>query len=123
MGFREALAKYDTEAALLSIVRFWVEDFAPEARRKLIESTKRKRMLGAEPVVVRDGGGRYALAEALKCLGYVASRENAEKAAALANADADDALGAWDDAEWRQRFVRFIERSWECPITSPFSPF
>lgn len=115
---RDAISKFGTEEALLSVVEFWAEEFAPEARRRLAERLKRRRT----PIPVQDGGGRYALAEALRCLGYCASKEVAKKAAVMAGAD-PDVLCAQEDKVWRKRFVRFVERYWECPITSPFSPF
>lgn len=114
-AFQEALSKIKTEAALLSLIEFWAEEWAGEARRRLQERLKR-------PRVVRDRGGRYALAEALRCVGCFASREVAEKAAVLAGADRDLFCAGTDEA-WRRQFVRFVERFWKCPITSPHSPF
>jgi len=104
-AFRDAVAKCETEMALLSVVEFWVEEWAPARRRRAF-----------------DGGGRYALAEALRCLGYFASKEVARKAAILAGA-VPEIICAGAEKVWRKRFVRFIERSWECPMTSPQSPF
>lgn len=121
-----AAEKAQLSTKLIEGVHFWAADFAPFAREKLLQELKRRRREGAEkvrgPLQPHDGGGRYALAEMLRCLGRFGSREAALRAAELTGADAE-ALCAGEEVVWRGRFVRFVESQWLCPITSSFSPF
>mmetsp|Transcript_110433 Transcript_110433/g.330306 ORF Transcript_110433/g.330306 Transcript_110433/m.330306 type:complete len:689 (+) Transcript_110433:60-2126(+) len=125
-GWRTAAESQKLDEILLDGVRFWATDFAPRARAKLLQELKRRRHEGAwrceGPLQPHDGGGRYALAEMLRCLGRFGSRAAVLRAAELAGADGE-ALCVGAEADWRPRFIEFVETRWLCPITSPHSPF
>ena len=114
----EAAVELKVDDALVGIVEYWTQDFAVKARHRLKESLKKRK----QPVVLDDSGGRYTLAEALRCLGRFGAKAAAQRAISVSGADPDMLCDSSEDA-WRKRFQCFVERQWFCPITSPFSPF
>jgi len=68
-----------------------------------------------------DAGIRYALTEALRCIGRFCSLEAALGALRLSGGPAL-ALKA-DDADWRRSFALFLERRRRCLVTAPSSSF
>jgi hypothetical protein len=68
-----------------------------------------------------DAGIRYALTEALRCIGRFCSLEAALGALRLSGGPTL-ALKA-DDADWRRSFALFLERRRRCLVTAPSSSF
>jgi len=131
-GWRESWEKYAMEDSLLRVISFWVEDFAPRRERVLKQSLKRRKLQSGDarrerprPVVLPDSGGRYALAEALRCMGRFGSREGLEHAVVLSQAEDMVGMAEADGTleKKREYFLRFLERRWLCPLTMPYSPF
>lgn len=124
VDFKTAATELDVEARLLKLVSFWTTD------RHMDYMSKQK-------TPPSDVGGRYALAEALRCLGRFGSQHAARTAANIVEAGPEGVplarrrrsgmlageLCAGEEAVWRKRFLRFVERSWVCPLTAPYSPF
>jgi len=100
-SWSEMAAAVELDEALLGCAKQWVE-FAPQAWRG-------------------DGGGRYALAEVLRCIGRFASQQAAKEALRLVGVEGRRELFEGD--QWRGRFARFVERQRLCPFTSVNSPF
>jgi len=160
-GWREAAVATNLDDELLDLVGFWAKGFVTHARERLAQELKRRRKDGdgRGPLQPLDGGGRYAMMEALRCIACFGSREVAVAAMKImaVNPKAigieQDKLKLHDegelqesategipniqpsqdefakcvsdpiDAPWRLRFLRYLERRWVCPITSPLSPF
>jgi len=65
--------------------------------------------------------GRYALVEALRCVGRFGTPYAAREAMQIiGEAERTDLCSG---PGWRKRFVCFMERRRRCPITSMHSPF
>jgi len=131
-GWRESWEKYAMEDSLLRVISFWVEDFAPRRDRLLKQSLKRRKLESGDaprhrprPVILPDSGGRYALAEAFRCMGRFATHEGLEHVIVLSHAE--DMVGTTEAdgtlETKRASFLRFLERHWLCPLTMPYSPF
>lgn len=69
-----------------------------------------------------DGCRRYALAEALRCVGRCCSEQAACEALSLCAGEGLQAIRVGAPA-WRERFAAFVERGRRCPFTSATSPF
>lgn len=68
-----------------------------------------------------DLGGRYILAEALRCISRFSSPSTVAEATRLIGMSHQREL--YCGPGWRGRFYQFVERRRRCPITSPQSPF
>mmetsp|Transcript_36847 Transcript_36847/g.84927 ORF Transcript_36847/g.84927 Transcript_36847/m.84927 type:complete len:677 (+) Transcript_36847:97-2127(+) len=124
-GWASAADKVNLGQILLDGIIYWVE-FAAEVHSILQQELKRRRTEDEPnrmcPVQPQDGGGRYGLAEMLRCIGAFCSRDIVLRAYARVGGDLEFVCSG-DDAVWRGEFNLFVQRHFVCPITSPYSPF
>mmetsp|Transcript_15882 Transcript_15882/g.29016 ORF Transcript_15882/g.29016 Transcript_15882/m.29016 type:complete len:659 (+) Transcript_15882:99-2075(+) len=124
-GWATAAAKVNLGQILLDGVIYWVE-FAAKVHSILQQELKRRRTEDEPsrmwPQQPQDGGGRYGLAEMLRCIGAFCSRDIVLRAYARVGGDPEFVCSG-DEAAWRGAFSLFVQRHFICPITSPYSPF
>eukprot|EP00929_Paragymnodinium_shiwhaense_P053822 TRINITY_DN26987_c0_g1_i1.p1 TRINITY_DN26987_c0_g1~~TRINITY_DN26987_c0_g1_i1.p1 ORF type:complete len:734 (-),score=122.23 TRINITY_DN26987_c0_g1_i1:364-2565(-) len=115
------------ESRLVAAITYWTDDFACWVQEQLQEDMKRRRFhanidSSQRPAQLPDRGGRYALAEMLRCILFFGSRDVAISVTKMVGDK--DAVTALEDCEdWQGQYLRYVERFWVCPLTTPLSPF
>lgn len=122
--WRDAAEKTRLEPELLACIAWWQSWRARTLAQAAISasiSPWHQRVAGPGARPGEDGGGRYVLGEALRCVARFSSPFVARESARIIGVP--DRADLFSGPGWRHRFARYVERRRRCPITSKGSPF